>query len=395
MDARTMKPGVYTRPGTAYYWCRYTGPDGGEQRESTKCKILSAAEAYRRQRVAEVAAGTWRPAKERSPSTVEGFFRTWIAAREDAGVAAWKDEKYRIETYALPKIGKLRLDLVRRAHLIDVMRSLPKHLSPRSQLHVYGALRIMFDEALAQEKIHGTPCVLRTKRGELPVKRDKDPRWRAAHRYTREEMEALLYDPRISEMRRAYYALLFLAGLRSSEAAGVLVSDYDRTREPLGSLLIATQDDGSETKTGVVREVPVHPALAAILGRWLLSGFAFMHGRPPRSTDFLVPSPKHRAGGALRPLTKKTLEWMKSDLAMLGLRTTGRGRHAARHTFISLAQTDGASRDILATITHDGTTDRRAIASYTVYPWPALCEAIQRLQVGAPKAPRAARKGSR
>lgn len=380
--------GIYRRAGSAYWWCRYPGPPGeGEQRESTQTKDKRAALAYRRDRIRQVADGTWTKHGDRRASapTVADFARAFVRHREETGVRTWRDEKTRLESYVIPKIGKLPIDAVRRKHIAEMMAEVQREpgkeiekLSPRSVLHVYGVTRLLFDEAVARELIAATPCTLRTKRGELPVKRDKDPRWRAGSRYTAEELLAIVSDERITLMRRTFYALLGLAGLRSGEAIGLHVHDYEHGIAPLGRLLVATQYDDRDTKTGTTRQVPVHPMLAALLDEWLSTGFAAVHGRAPRSDDYLVPSPL----GPKRHLSKKTLEWLKADLGTLKLRTTGRGRHALRHTFISLAQAGGASRDVLETITHEG-SDRRAIAGYTVYPWATLCEAVLCLRIGA------------
>lgn len=375
MDERTMTRGVYTRPGSSFLWCRYAGPGGIEVRESTKTKSKAAAERYRAGRMREVKAGTWRESASHSRITVAQYGEQWIDLRQRTNVLTWKDEATRLRRYVFPKIGHVPLDLVRRPQVVEVVRAVQRehaHLSPRSVLHVYGVMRLMFGEAVSDETLTASPCSLRTKRGELPVKRDKDPRWRASSRYTLEELRTLIAHPSIPLRRRAWYGLMLLGGLRPGEAIGARVHDYDRSRKPLGALLVATQYDDRETKTGSVREVPVHPALAALLAEWLLSGFAFAHGRPPRPGDFLFPS-THQ--GAMGPLSKKTLEWVKKDLRRLGLRTTGRGRHAMRHAFISIAQDGGASRDVLETITHDG-SDRRAISGYTVYAWDTLCDAV-------------------
>ncbi len=45
--------------------------------------------------------------------------------------------------------------------------------------------------AVADELIESNPCAI--KRGELPAKIDKDPTWRSAAVFTREEVEQLIY----------------------------------------------------------------------------------------------------------------------------------------------------------------------------------------------------------
>src|SRR6266568_2930268 len=71
------------------------------------------------------------------------------------------------------------------------------------------------------------------------------------------------------------------------------------------------------------------------------------------------------------------------DLAALDLRH--RRGHDLRRTFITLAQVDGARRDILERVTHNPRSGA-AIDLYTSYPWASLCEEVAKLKVS--RAPR-------
>jgi len=51
-----------------------------------------------------------------------------------------------------------------------------------------------------------------------------------------------------------------------------------------------------------------------------------------------------------------------------------------RRTFVTLAQVDGAPRDVLKVITH-GVSEADIVDMYTSVPWPTLCEAVARLRV--------------
>src|SRR5262249_11445890 len=62
----------------------------------------------------------------------------------------------------------------------------------------------------------------------------------------------------------------------------------------------------------------------------------------------------------------------------LGLRH--RRGHDLRRTFITLAQVDGARRDILERVTHNPKSGA-AIDLYTSYPWASLCEEVAKLKV--------------
>jgi hypothetical protein len=203
---------------------------------------------------------------------------------------------------------------------------------------------------------------------------DKDPAWRATAIYTREEVERLILDSRIPEDRRLLYALKGLAGLRHGEAAGLRWSQYglrwsqyDEKAEPLGALNLA------KTKTGVPRSVPVHPTLARILAEWKLAGWERTYGRMPTPDDLVAPT---------RNMTERTAQetpkQLHEDLDTLELRR--RRGHDLRRTFITLAQVDGARRNLLEAVTHGPRGD--IVSVYTTFPWPSLCEEVGKLKIG-------------
>jgi len=234
----------------------------------------------------------------------------------------------------------------------------------------------MFEDAVAEELIESNPCTL--KRGELPRKTDKDPTWRAQAVFTREEVERLLSDEGIPEQRRTLYALLFLAGLRIGEAAALRWRAYDPSVEPLGKLLVAISFDRKQkreksVKTERPRTVPVHPTLAKVLKQWKVGAWERLMGRAPKADDLLVPSVE---GQHLRDTV--VLRRFHDDCRALGLRL--RRVHDARRTFISLAQADGARRDILRWITHGPEGD--VVSDYTTLPFETLCEEVRKLRIG-------------
>jgi len=221
------------------------------------------------------------------------------------------------------------------------------------------------------------PCVL--KRGDLPRKTDKDPRWRSRAVFSREEIEALIYDDRIPEDRRVLYALEFLTGMRSGEAAALRWNAWDQSPAPLGKLAVAVSYDSrakveKATKTERPREVPVHPALAKVLASWWESGWARFTGRPPTGDDLIVPA----ARGGSRNVSY-SLKAFHLDLATLGLRE--RRHYDSRRTFISLGQADGARKEVLRWITHGAAGD--IVDLYTTLPWATLCDAVACIRVGA------------
>ena len=298
--------------------------------------------------------------------TLKIYGEKWLKDRATLGLNSAPDDTSRLRLHVFPKLGSFELGEVRPRHVRDLvlgMRQVGK-LAPRSIRHVYATLATLYRTAMADELVSSTPCVL--PRGILLKKVDKDPAWRAQAIYTREEIEQLISDQRIPEDRRVLYALKALAGLRHGEAAGLYWRQYDTKREPLGGLSL------EKTKTGVPREVPVHPTLARILAEWKLAGWERTFGRMPTSQDFLVPT---------RNMTMRTAQespkQLQEDLLLLKLRP--RRGHDLRRTFITLAQVDGARRDLLETISHGPRGD--IISVYTTFPWPALCAEVAKLKI--------------
>ena len=206
--------------------------------------------------------------------------------------------------------------------------------APRTIHNIYGDAHAMFRDAVVEELIEASPCVL--PRGELPPKVDKDPEWRTAATYSVAEVERLISDTAIPPERRVMYAVKAIAGLRHGEVAGLRWRHYDAELEPLGRLLVATSYDSGRTKTDVTRRVPVHPTLAKILAAWKLSHWERIYGRAPGVDDLIVPA---RTMGPIA--ASDGAKMFKEDLRELGLRTsagefrdrggTTSGRGSSRH----------------------------------------------------------------
>jgi integrase len=325
-----------------------------------------------------------RQTVERVELTVAELIEMWIAQREARGVAAVQDERTRLRLHVIPVLGAIPARELRPRHVRDFIVSLRQKksgrtrepLAPRTVRHVYAALRQVLHDAVVDEFLDSNPCVL--KRGDLPRKTDKDPRWRSGAVFSREEIEVLITDKRIPEDRRVLYALEFLTGMRSGEAAALRWSSWDETAAPLGKLGVAVSYDSrakaeKATKTERPREVPVHPALARVLVSWRDAGWSRFTGRRPADDDLIVPA----ARGGSRNVSY-SLKAFHFDLATLGLRE--RRHYDSRRTFISLGQADGARKEVLKWITHGAAGD--IVDLYTTLPWATLCEAVVCIRVG-------------
>jgi integrase len=367
-------------------------------REPTEVAEKRAATALRAARLRDVKEGTWKPTTEGGASgpLVETYGEQWIEKREKSGVITISDEAQRLRTYVFPVIGKKALSAVRRPEVVELMAKIQsepsKHThkphAPRNIHRIYEALRTMYSTAVLDDVVLASPCTLRVRRGELPPKKDKNPRWRALAIFTRDEVEQLISDERIPLQRRVYYAIAFLAGMRLGEVSGRRFRDYDDKAVPLGQLLVATQYDDKDLKGDrPSREVPVHPTLAKVLAEWRLHGFALVYGRHPTPEDFIVPKRaigRNRLGnrlGITPGAQQQQNVWrnFQVDLKKIGLRP--RRVHDTRRTFISLSKADGADKYLCRWVTH-GPRKEDAWDDYNSPPWDALCEQVAKLKIG-------------
>lgn len=391
---------VYLRADSKFYWIGWTGLDGKQKCKSAKTTHKASAEkllaSIERKVAAERESGLAAP--DLGPITVGRYTQHWLKERRARGIASINDDEVRI-SHAMPYLKDLVLADVRPRHILAAVRALQAlkdegggvYFAPRSILHIYGVLRVMFADALREELVSATPCVLTARRSELPKKRDKDLAWRHTAIFTREEAVQLITTRHIPENRRVLYALLFLGGMRINEATPRRFSHHQPRLLPLGKLLIASSYDvkkkllKSATKTGVVREVPVHPVLARILQDWQAEGWAQCYGRQPTPEDFIVPAADT---GILNSTSayKRLLE----DLEQLGLRP--RRQHDARRTFITCALEDGARKELLRWVTHGPEGD--IVDTYTSPSWPVLCEQVALLKLPFPEAPPSTGEGS-
>ena len=414
MPRKKERGGVRKRGNVWALWYYVDGKRIEESAQTGDKRIAMARLADRRREVRE---GTWVPTSERATrktiaeleaelaaaraaanlapakpvQTLEAYLADWIERRREDGVRNVRNEERFFLSHVNPVIGEIPLDAVSRQDVRRMVNELaskrvPKTgelYAPRTVLHVYRTLATAMNDAVADGLISETPCTLKTRRGELPKKRDKRLRWRAEAVYTREEAEALISDDRIPQDRRTFYALMFLTGMRTGEAAGRLWRDYDAEAQPLGKLVVSTQADGGssehETKTGDFREVPVHPTLAAILAEWRLRGFPAYFGRPPRPEDPIVPSRASTTARMRFRGTASRYQRLRLDLERLGLRRPPALQHSIRATFLSLLEIDGANMGVVRRATHGAPSD--VLGGYLRPPWPDQCREIQKLRL--------------
>src|SRR5690606_17499324 len=213
----------------------------------------------------------------------------------------------------------------------------------KSISNVIGVLRPMFEAAILEELVDRQPVALprKTLKRAPAVEREI---------YQRHEVSLLIGDERISWPHRVLNAMLLLAGLREGEALGRRVRDIYWGPKPLGCMAVATQYDDRPLKTDNPRNVPIHPALEAILRDWLARGFRLYVGRDPEPDDFIVPATSARA--KTEYISRSTFyKAFRSNCRAVGVRH--RSVHATRHTFITAARRGGSPADVLERVTHN------------------------------------------
>lgn len=283
------------------------------------------------------------------------------------------NERCNYKIHVSPHVGSMRLCDIQPKHVRDMVRSMVKlvregKMAPRVVRACYGVLRGMLRDAVVEDLIPVSPASKEQLGvGELPSATDKDGEWRSEATYEIPEVVLLVSDPSVRADRRVMNALKALAGLRHSDVNVCRWRHYKDQKEPLGQLVVTTP------KTGITRLVPVHPALAQILGRWKAL-WELWYGRPPTDDDLIVPTRK------MKPSTSQAVRnCFIRDLQRLGLRDRAgrfryRGGHDLRAFFISTLQEHGAHRDLLERITH--TKRSHVMDGYTRASWPSLCAEV-------------------
>jgi len=336
--------------------------------------------------------------------TVRSFAAQWLEKRPGTSKA---DDEQRLRDHAFPAIGDLPIADVRPKHLLRLMQDLKtkkatrtghgrdadgnqvrvaidEPLAPRTIRKVYSALRSMFRDALIEELIEGTPCVLTG--AHLPSAKDKDPEWRDRAVFDLAEVSTLVYDQAIPQDRRVCYALYFLGCTRFGEAAAIRWRHYDPVQLPLGMLRIAKSYSTrlkleKDTKAERPRRVPVTPQLAAILADWKLRGWPAMFGRKPEADDLIVPASTVASDGQLKNRNAHhMLKKFHQDCTRVGFRE--RRQHDSRRTWLSVVLAAGANETHAKWIAHG--PPQTVMGAYMSMPWTTLCAVVRDLRLPTP-----------
>jgi integrase len=266
----------------------------------------------------------------------------------------------------LEEIGPVPLAELTTDDLRPLLLRLVKEGRSGSTVHAYRSwLRTVLGDAVREGLLAANPASA-FRRGEFPP---KTPR-REKGFYDAREVECLLDGT--GGRARVAAAIGCATGARLSEITGAQIQSYVRDAKPLPMFRIATAwrerlGELGPTKTDVVREVPAHPVLSAILEDWIDRGWRETYGRDPGPTDYLVPSER------LSPLTGAAVRQdIYAALERLGMRR--RIVHDFCRTFCMLLRAAGAPRDLVKFLRHPRPTEVHD--RYLLWPYPTLCAAV-------------------
>lgn len=354
------------KSGRVTYYITFTGPNGvtvWERSGSSK----RAAESLEAQRKREVASGTYSPtAPSGSRLTVSGWFNYFWTVRKNRSV---ENDMALIDNHVLDRewFANYRMTEVEPRtvlQLVEQLEAVPS-IGAKTVSIIYGIIRQAFERAVFERVIDANPV-------KLPKGRI---RWKSRNKrrpYTREEARRLTTDERLPWDARVFNGIAFYTGQREGEVCGRRWRHWKRDFQPLTALEISSQYDDQPLKTDSGDDVhprlaPVHPELEVILSSWWSEGFEFTYGKKPTLDDFIVP---HRKLGG-HSKSSAYHAWRRS-LDRLGIEN--KSLHATRNTFISIARSNGAPKDIVESVTHNARGD--VIDDYTSFEWLALCRAV-------------------
>jgi integrase len=296
------------------------------------------------------------------------------------------NERVHLEAFLYPAVGDVPLAEVTDVALIDWAQGLEKTHGPSGKApspkyirKITATTRALFKDATRRHKIERTPCVWEDT--DLP---ELEANARIAEDgFELQEVAQLIRDERIPEDRRVLYALEFLTGMRTGEAAARTWADWEpEYAGDLGRLVAKTSFNTRHhivkaTKTKVEKWIPVHPDLSRILADWKREGWQRFAGRDPTPEDLIVPA---REGGH----RNNSYSWrmFHQDLVLLGFRA--QRHYESRATFINLAEGGGAQADVVRRITHPSIRDAKDLYSRARLRWPAMCAAVRCIRLLPP-----------
>ncbi len=265
--------------------------------------------------------------------TVDDWFPIWIKRYETPEYRPSRARDYRqaMKAYILPYAGNYRLDEIVGSHIVELRRLLSEHKThakkPLATKTVRNCVNGVFRAFIRDARIEGL----------IKIDPYADLEWGRLPRAARDPFTEAERDAIVEHFKTAsdghYYVLTlnqFLTGMRPSETTALRVGDVDQVNGRYHIRLSRHLGKEHVPKTKhSERFIDLHPLLLEAI-REHLAGitdpnayvFTNMHGRPIDQAEW----PKDHWGKALDALKIRRRKW-----------------YATRHTFISLALSEGAN----------------------------------------------------
>src|SRR5687767_1611697 len=132
------------------------------------------------------------------------YAQRWFELRKmDLKPSTQADYESQLRNHLLPQWSGRRLDQIRTKDIREWVREMRlrkrddgvQALANRTILNIYGLLRNVMSEAVADEIIEASPCCL--KAHHLPPNEPRDPNFGEAHVFSREELLRIIDHPEI------------------------------------------------------------------------------------------------------------------------------------------------------------------------------------------------------
>lgn len=382
---------VYRRSDSPHLWGKWTDAAGNEQRGS----LETADENEARARAAELerlARGGGAPAGAAGELSIEGFARDeWLRLRKVSKPLAWRDDLSRLTHHFFPAFGGRPLTWLATD---DGGRSMfswavglkthtakrdKKPLAARTVWNAFYVVKVLLDDAVELKRLERNPLATFRADKYLPTKADKREGWREDAGFELDQVVALTTDARLEERRRIWNTLAFMVGGgRTGELANLRWRDWTQSyKGGPGRLVIASAYNTREklekgTKTGAKKLIPVHPFASIVLKAWHDAGWKAWMGRDPLPEDFIVPQSDGKQQRNWRLLAE-----FHADLDQLGI--ARQRQYENRSTFRNLLLRAGAPEFTVNLMTHPSPKQASDFYTRLEMQWPAMCEAILRL----------------
>ena len=274
---------------------RATGCVVGQEEEAEKFLLADLLTELRSASPANSA-----PTQANGDTTLKSWAESWVAERKGRGVVFVVDEEAHLRHHVYGDLGAFPLRALTKAQMMTWVRTLPDREKLEGDEEALLPLRPPHRRdgkaAPPRGRRHrphpGEP--LRLEEGALPEEAGQE-RLQAAVRGL-PGLGGLDAPPRRAggPGQARLYALEFLTGMRTGEAAVRRWSDVDLTAEPLARLEVKTAWNSrmrmeKSTKTLVEKVRPHPPELRRLLEWWKAEGFRAYVGRDPAPEDLIVP----------------------------------------------------------------------------------------------------------